>query len=70
MGQCGTKRDQVTDKTLSQVRSPAFSGIFILHLSSVYYHLSSVYHLLVGIDDKNDDKLMIYDDKLMITDDK
>ena len=53
MGQCGTKRDQVTDKTLSQVRSPAFSGIFILHLSSVY-------HLLVGIDDKNDDKLMIY----------
>ena len=46
--------DQVTDK-LSRVRAPAFLGIFILYLSSVY-------HLLVGIDDKNDDKLMIYDD--------
>jgi hypothetical protein len=70
------KRDQVTVVS----RSPAFSGIFVLYLSSVYYHLSSVYHylslvyhLLVGNNDKKDDKPMIYrsyDDKLMINDDK
>jgi hypothetical protein len=75
MGQCrGTrKRDQVTVFKSPRVRSPAFSGIFILYLSSVYHHLSLVYHLLVGNNDKKDDKPMIYrlyDDKLMINDDK
>ena len=56
---CDELKSTVVCRATVGVRSPALSGIFILYLLSIYHHLSSVYHLLVGNDDKNDDKLMI-----------